>query len=378
MDRAELIDLVLATGCAERVGAQVFLCDPAWSPEQRARVRELQAEPDRRPAGEAGGWLCLPTGGSSGATKFARHDEQTLGVAVEGMRRFFGFTRIHAVDVLPAHHVSGLMARVRAATTGGTHLAWPWKRLEAGDLPQLDARDEGWVISLVPTQLQRLLPEAPARAWLRELRMIFVGGGPVWPELAEAAARWELPVALTYGMTETAAMVVAVRPVDFRAGERAAGEVLPHARVSLDSAGVVRIAGESLYRGYWPEWRAERQFATEDLGRCDARGRLQVLGRRDAIIITGGKKVQPSEVEAALRASGELDEVIVIGVPDPEWGEQVVACYPAGGSRAPDAVRASAALAPHERPKRWVAVDPWPRNAQGKVNRAELRAAVQS
>jgi len=68
--------------------------------------------------------------------------------------------------------------------------------------------------------------------------------------------------------------------------------------------------------------------------------------------------------------------VAVIGVPDAEWGEAVVACFPGGGKAAPDLVRASAALAPHERPKRMVAIAPWPRTTHGKIDRAALRAAA--
>jgi O-succinylbenzoic acid--CoA ligase len=93
------------------------------------------------------------------------------------------------------------------------------------------------------------------------------------------------------------------------------------------------------------------------------------------VIITGGKKVDPAEVEAALRATGEFDDVAVIGVADAEWGQAVVACYPAGAPEPHwERVRARLAekLVGFKRPKRFVAVAEWPRNAQGKVNRAVL------
>jgi O-succinylbenzoic acid--CoA ligase len=142
---------------------------------------------------------------------------------------------------------------------------------------------------------------------------------------------------------------------------------------------VLRIAGESVFRGYFPEWRVERDFTTDDLGFVDGHGHVQVTGRRDGIIITGGKKVQPTEVEAALRATGEFDDVAVLGLPDAEWGEAVVACYPAT-ARAPDLARVAQALtaqlAPPARPKRYVAVVEWPRNAQGKLNRALLAEKI--
>jgi O-succinylbenzoic acid--CoA ligase len=296
---------------------------------------------------------------------------------VRGFCEHFGIAKVNAVDVLPAYHVSGLMARVRCAATAGRHVAWDWKRLEAGDVPAI--AEAPWVLSLVPTQLQRLLGSAEVVAWLRRFRVIFIGGGPIWPELADAAAREGLRLSLSYGMTETAAMVAALRPEEFLAGDRSCGTAMPHARVSLTGEGVVRVEGESVFRGYWPEFSEAREFTTEDMGSFDARGHLQIHGRRDAVIITGGKKVQPAEVEAALRASGEFDDVVVIGLSDAEWGEAVVACYRESG-RVPDTVRAGQALASYQRPKRFVAIaaGEWPRNEQGKVNRAALRAVIGS
>lgn len=377
MDRTELSKLIRSTGCADVREGFTFLCDPAWSATELAAVATLQkSKIENRTSKIESGWLCVPTGGTSGGVRFARHDERTLTAAVEGFCAHFGFERVNAVGVLPAHHVSGLMARVRCAATGGEYLAADWKSLEAGRRPVLS--NAGWVISLVPTQLQRLMQSPDATVWLRKFQIIFVGGGPVWPELADAAAAAGLPVSLSYGMTETAAMVTALRPAEFLAGDRSAGSALPHARVALDAEDVVTITGESVFRGYFPAESPTREFVTEDLGRIDEHGRLHVLGRRDAVIITGGKKVQPAEVEAALRASGEFSDVAVVGVPDREWGQSVVACYPEGG-REPDPARLAAAvggLSAFKRPKRYVAVAGWSRNAQGKLNRTALITAV--
>ena len=172
-------------------------------------------------------------------------------------------------------------------------------------------------------------------------------------------------------------VVAALRPEEFLAGARSSGTVMPHARIAIDPVeNVATIEGDSVFRGYWPEIRSARRFVTEDLARIDERGQVHILGRRDAVIITGGKKVHATDVEAALRASGEFADVAVIGVPDRDWGEMVVAVFPRSGMRAPDFERAVAALAPHQRPKRFVAIDDWPRNVQGKVNRAALRTAA--
>ena len=370
MDRAQLSALLRATGCAEERGDFIFLHDPAVS------LVLAESEIENSKAKIAEGWLCIATGGTGGGPlKFARHDEHTLLAAVGGFCAHFELPRVNAVDVLPAFHVSGLMARVRCAATGGVHVAWDWKRLELGERPVLARGDEPWVISLVPTQLHRLLAQPLATEWLRGFEIIFVGGGPLWPELADAAARAGLRLAPSYGMTETAAMVAALRPEEFLAGARSSGPLLPHAQACVDPDGVVRIRGGSVFRGYFPATSVAREFVTEDLARFDERGHLHLLGRRDAVIITGGKKVQPAIVEAALRASGEFVDVAVIGVPDAEWGEVVVACYPCG-VRTPEWARAVATLAAHERPKRFVAIAAWPRNAQGKVNLAALRALL--
>jgi O-succinylbenzoic acid--CoA ligase len=88
--------------------------------------------------------------------------------------------------------------------------------------------------------------------------------------------------------------------------------------------------------------------------------------------------VNTTDVEAALRASGEFLDVAVIGVPDREWGEVVVACFAQDRSREPDLSRAVEALAAHQRPKRFVPIEEWPRNLQGKVNRPKLRAMVEA
>ncbi len=162
------------------------------------------------------------------------------------------------------------------------------------------------------------------------------------------------------------------------AGVRSSGSALPHARVALSADGRVTIGGESLFRGYYPDWREAGDFLTSDLGRLDERGHLQVLGRSDAVVITGGEKVNPAEVEAALRETGEFSDVVVVGVPDPEWGQAVVAAYPA--SHLPDLAMVEqgmqSRLAAWKRPKRYVPVENWPLTAAGKVNRAEVARRV--
>jgi len=377
MERAELENLVRATSVTEAHGGLIFLRDPHWSAAQRAMFAAVQSKLENRKSKMESGWLCIPTGGSSGGLKFARHDEVTLTAAVAGFCAHFGVNRVNAIDVLPPWHVSGLMARVRCAATDGRHLPWAWKQLEQGDFPEIEAAGR-WLISLVPTQLQRLLANPAACDWLRRLHLIFIGGGPVWPALMEAARNATLPLSLSYGMTETAAMVAAQRPGDFAGGDRSSGCGLPHARITVGPEGAIRIGGASLMRGYLGEPDLTGEFVTPDLGAIDDTGRLQVFGRRDEVIISGGEKINLREVEAVLREQNCFADVAVLAVPSEEWGEILVACYvPLSGAAWPEA-EINRLLSRHQRPKHrlaFAAAD-WPRNAQGKLNRATLRAAV--
>jgi O-succinylbenzoic acid--CoA ligase len=348
-------------------GGNIFLANPSWRSWERADLGQLAAAES---CGERG-WLMIPSGGSGGEIKFARHDGWTIAAAVGGFCGHFGIERVNSVCVLPLHHVSGFMAWMRSALTGGTFLPWSWKEAEAGRFPADLPPD--CCISLVPTQLQRLIASEAAVAWLRKFRVIFVGGGPAWDGLVEDAARLALPLSTSYGATETAAMVAALRPAEFLNGMRGCGSALPHARIDI-ADGVVRITGESVFRGYFPGVREGRSWTTGDLGAFGADGSLRILGRQDDIIITGGRKVSPAEVEAALRSSGEFDDVAVIALPDPEWGQLVVACHP-NGARPPNPERVEVSLSVLEafkHPKRYAGISPWPRNAQGKVDRAEL------
>ncbi len=350
--------------------SDIFLCDPKWGASERAQVEALLGRSRAAPSSTTG-YLMIPTGGTGGQVRFARHDAATLAAAVGGFTRHFGLSRVNAVGLLPLHHVSGLMAWMRCALTGGGYLPMDWKAVEDGALPRLPEKEDGWVISLVPTQLERLLNRDAAVAWLRSFRIIFVGGGPAWPELLAKSAALDLPLSPGYGMTETAAMVAALRPPEFLAGRRGCGALLPHAFVQIKGDGAVAVGGGSLFRGYYPHWRAGDIFETEDNGRLDEDGNLHIAGRRDAVIISGGEKIDPAEVEAVLRGTGEFSDVVVVGLPDADWGQVVVAAYPEAVRPRLELVgeQMRRKLAPAKRPKNFVGLASWPVNDEGKINR---------
>ncbi len=328
--------------------------------------------------------VAIPTGGSSGQVRFATHTWATLAAAARGFQAHFGGEPVNALNVLPLYHVSGLLPVLRSLLSGGLLELATYATLKAGSRPQL--APESSFLSLVPTQLQALLAIAPD--WLARWRALLVGGGPTWPSLQAAARQADLPLALTYGATETAAQVATLQPSEFRAGRADCGRALPHVELQiLGSAGEVLPAGAvgaiavrapSLFQGYYPERHApEAWWPSGDWGVLDADGHLTVLGRQSQTIITGGEKVFPGEVEAAIRATGAVADVAVVGIPDERWGQAVVALC-ARGERAASLPELAAAIRPlladFKQPKHWCWVPSLPRNAQGKLQATALQA----
>lgn len=333
--------------------------------------------------------VMIATGGTTSGLRFAVHTWATLEQAALGLQTWLGGGPIDSVCMLPLHHVSGLMQAVRSFATGGVLTLWDWSRATAGRFPTLESGGSA-VTSLVPTQLSRLLDLPGGADWLRTLRCVFLGGAAAWPELLARARSERIAVAPCYGMTETAAQITTLAPAEFLSGMGGVGAALPHAAVEIvDDAGSVlpagiegrvRVRAGSLFHGYFPDASVTpvAVFDTSDRGVLDEGGRLTVLGRIDAIINTGGEKVDPHEVEAALRALGAADAA-VLGVPDAHWGELVIAVI--AGCTLDDAAlhaRLRQTLAPHKVPKRFVRVDALPRSEAGKLDRRTLRTLAEA
>ncbi|MCF3648471.1 AMP-binding protein [Synoicihabitans lomoniglobus] len=360
-----------AFGAAVAGRGPVFLANPDWGQAEWSEFDVLrQSMPSDFDAEQ--GWLMIPTGGSSGGVKLARHDQNTLGTAVDGFAEWVGDGAVTStLGVLPLHHVGGLMAWLRSVLMAGDYRDVAWAEIKAGVYLEVD---EGAVISLVPTQLAQLLESTAGVDWLRGFSMVFVGGGPAWKALQETSRARGIRLAPCYGMTETAAMVTALRPEAFLAGTGGVGPALPHAQIEIIEENRLVIHSASLFRGYWPNGRVDASWVSGDWGACDCDGNWTIGGRHDALILTGGEKVDPAEVETVLRAFMGRHNVAVIGVPDARWGEVVVACHD-GEPLDHDEMDASvsARLARYKRPKAYVAVNPWPTNAMGKLDRSELR-----
>ncbi len=336
------------------------------------------------------GNIMIPTGGSSGKIRFVKHNWKTLSASVTGFCHYFKQETVNCFCILPLYHVSGLMQFMRTFLTGGNLILYSYKRLEKAwqnqdiaTLHQLqNIAQNNYFLSLVPTQLQRLLNYG-AGNWLSQFKAVLLGGAPPWKSLLATARHYQVPIALTYGMTETASQVVTLQPDEFLAGNNSVGQVLPHANVLIKGEagkelapgkiGTITIQSQSLGLGYYsdPDWNPNR-LITDDLGYFDTAGYLHIVGRQSRKIITGGENVFPDEVEAAILSTGLVTDVYVMGIRDQYWGEVVSAIYvPNNESMTIGNIKEQLkrSLSGYKIPKQWLAVDLIPRNEQGKVNR---------
>ena len=387
---------------AVHLGAPVILANPKWQRVEWERVVTLvnpavvfgnSPISDSARAGiqhPKAGTILIPTGGSSGGVKFAIHRWETLVAACEGVSSLIGPGAINSCCVLPLYHVSGLMQLVRSFVTEGRIVFPDFKELLAGQFPDFPA--SSLCLSLVPTQLQRLMAQQRLTHRLMAMRAIFVGGASV-PGSVEARAReLKLPLVLSYGMTETAAMVTALPPDEFLAGNTNVGRPLSHALVKVirddgnvcpvGETGHVRISTKSLFLGYHQRTASVSRigYLTDDEGYFDSLGRLHIVGRSDRLIISGGEKIDPHEVEQAIMDTGAVEQVLVIGWPDAGWGQKLVAFY------IPDIVVSNEGkweeelrsdLAHYKIPKQMIQVPILPLNERGKVDRKLMARLIE-
>jgi o-succinylbenzoate---CoA ligase len=306
--------------------------------------------------------LVIETSGSTGRPKRVVLSRAAMRASVAATHERLGGPGQWVLN-LPPTYVAGVQVLFRSVVAGTIPLV-------TTDLTGALGRMTGErrYVSLVPTQLQRLVA-AQELAPLARFDAVLVGGGPLDPAVRAEAEDAGVAVVQTYGMSETCGGCV----YD--------GVPLDGVAVKIDTDGQVLVGGPVLFDGYegdpvrTAEVLVDGWLRTADLGRLDDDGRLQVLGRVDDVVISGGVKVPGSAVARMLERHAAVTAAEVVGVPDEEWGERVVAVVTASGN--PDLGELRELVTPRGwAPREVVVVPAFPVLPSGKVDRVALRAVA--
>ena len=336
--------------------------------------------------------VLLYTSGTTGRPKGAMITHGNLGANARALIDAWGFRPgdrlLHA---LPIFHAHGLFVGLGCTLMSGASMVF---------LPQFEADAViSWlprctVMMGVPTYYSRLLATGRIdRRTCGQIRLFISGSAPLPPEkFSKFREQTGQDILERYGMTETG-----MNTSNPLRGERRPGSVgrpLPGVTVRIadrddhplpaGATGAIQIRGANVFPGYWrlPEQTAEAFtadgfFRSGDLGWLSDDGYLTIAGRSRDLIITGGLNVYPHEVEIVIDSLPGIAESAVIGVSHPDFGESVVAVVVPAPAANPDEVRLipelRERLANFKVPKRVFVVDQLPRNAMGKVQKAELR-----
>ncbi len=312
--------------------------------------------------------LVLFTSGSSGASKGVLLSHQALIASAVAANRVLGWAEGDRwLCCLPLSHIGGISVLTRALSARRTAILC--ERFEARAVARDILRHRATHISLVPTMLWRLLEHgfrAPSH-----LRVTLMGGAALDESLATRARDAGFLLRPSYGMTETASMVVCD------------GHPLPGVQLRIAANQALSVRAPMLMNGYLPPNAGKTGespirdgwFLTTDKAR-DPDGHLEILGRLDATIISGGENIDLAEVEAALNAHPRVQSCLAVGVPDAEWGHRLVVLVVCDG--APSTIEVEK-LRGHKRPKKLLRVEALPLLENGKPDRRQAtQLAMQS
>jgi malonyl-CoA/methylmalonyl-CoA synthetase len=378
---------------AAMLAARPFTCSADESGTLAEATATLSSDFEDRPVGPDDFAILCYTSGTTGRPKGAPLSQHNLSSNAEALIATWGFSSGDVlIHILPLFHVHGLVVGLNCVFGAGAQM-----RYFSRFVPQsvIDAFEGSTVMMGVPTHYHRLLAEDRLnKASCAPMRLFISGSAPLLaPVFNEFSRRTGKPILERYGMTETA--MICSNPLN---EERRAGTVgfpLPGIEVRVadettdeplatGQIGAIQVRGPNVFAGYLgrPELNAtefcrDGFFRTGDLGAFDTDGYLSILGRSKDLVISGGLNVYPKEVEDVLDNLPGVEESAVVGIPDPDFGEAVVAAVVAHGHAALDPAtlrdQARERLASYKVPKHVVIVEALPRNTMGKVEKSRLR-----
>jgi malonyl-CoA/methylmalonyl-CoA synthetase len=350
--------------------------------------------------------LVVYTSGTTGSPKGAILTHANLATHTRVLRDAWAVTdRDTLLHALPMHHVHGITVAFLTALAAGANVLYAPKFEAAA---ALEAMRAATLFMAVPTMWARIVDaiEMGARPdGLARLRLFTSGSAALPASIATRVRAIAGAIPLErYGMTEIGmALSNPLEPSKRKLGSvgvplpTVEARIVDDAGVEVAGPGALEIRGPSVFAGYWGKdpgidfhERADGApprggssadfrddwFRTGDVAERDAGGAYRLLGRASVDILkTGGEKVSALEIEEMLREHPSIAEVAVIGMPDEEWGERVVAVIVPRGAPTAEEIRAFAKtrVAPFKVPKEVLFVEELPRNAMGKVQKSRLR-----
>lgn len=378
--QASVLDLATLLFAAPLAGCALLPLDPNMPAEIRQAFDSMAASPTSfspLPPEPEAVHLVIATSGTTGVPKGVMLTGGNLTASAQASRQRIGLEPGDRWLVcLPLFHIGGLSILTRCMEAGATAVLQEGFREEA----VINALLAGEIthLSLVPTMLMRLLDAWGDRSPPRSLKCILVGGAALSAPLARRALEAGWPLAPTYGMSETASQCATLptMPSNWREGQ--VGMLLDGFEASLQGDRL-KLRGPGVMAGYLTadrnpgEGLLDGWFVTNDLVQFGPDGSLEVLGRADDILISGGENVHPAAVESVLAECDGVEEVAVAGIKDERWGDCLVALYV--GSVSAERVVGDAApkLKGAYKPKRIIEVPALPRNSLGKLDRVVLR-----
>jgi O-succinylbenzoic acid--CoA ligase len=270
----------------------------------------------------------LFTSGSSGKPKAALHTFRNHYSSAVGSSKNIPFG---AEDCwllsLPLYHIGGMAILFRALLGGGAVVV----PSPVQTLDEILSEHQITHISLVVAQLKQLFGDQNNLPYLKRMKAMLLGGGPIPKNLVEIAAGEKLPLFCSYGSTEMSSQITTTINGDTIPQLQTAGSVLPYRELIIAEDSEIRVRGDTLFRGYIqgniidPSRDSNGWFHTGDLGEMDEQGYLTLIGRKDNMFISGGENIQPEEIEATMMQIEGISEVIVVPIDHPDYGKRPVA-----------------------------------------------------
>jgi len=366
----------------------ILLVDEDWLAESESNpitATDSLPEPDPNSI-----FAKLFTSGSSGRPKLVPLKRRQMETAARSARHNFPLIQNELwLLCLPLHHIGGISIILRSLVYGsGVYLSYPFDTADVAN--KLSENHQVKAVSLVPTMLRRLLQDSDLEIH-KSFKGILLGGGPVDEELLTYSLESDLPLYLSYGMTETCAQIAAANiehsnkstgltifePNEFQIRDEDQRDI------QAGETGLIWLRGPQVFDGYHQKSLNRKAFdeagwfCTGDYGLRDGAGKLYIANRRSDIVITGGENVDVREVEQALLKLSSTEEAAVLGIPDEHWGERVIAFITPKehSTLAVSDIRQQLrnSLAGYKIPKEIIRIDELPKSGLSKIQKGKLK-----